>query len=117
MTVNKALYYGQKLNNPLINPNQFRCYGMMVWDNHFDPNRDLCLDKCEWNTIDIIPEGTKIGFSSHIPTEEELRNLPHTEVKYGSKWNPSTVKLGKVYIDNYINAFHSKQHTFGYNTI
>ena len=46
------------------------------------------------NTIDLTPDNTKIGFSSHVPTDEELRMLPHIEVTSGSEWNPNTVKLG-----------------------
>ena len=48
----------------------------MVWDNHFDPYGYLYIDTFEGNIIDIIPDGTKIGFNSHVPTEEELINIP-----------------------------------------
>ena len=54
------------------------------WDNPSGPNSNLCLDTCEGGAIDIITDGKKIGFSLHIPTEEELRTLPHIEVKSGS---------------------------------
>ena len=47
----------------------------------------------EWNTIDIMPGGTKIGFGLHIPMEEELRDLPNIEATYGSEWNLNTVSL------------------------
>ena len=111
MVVNEALCYGNKLNHSLINPNQLRCYVTMFWNNRFSPNRDICLEKCEGNTIDPIPDSTKIVFRSHVLMEEELRTLPHIEVTYGSEWNPNTVRLGKVSTDNNINAFHSQQHT------
>ena len=83
MVVKKAPFYCNKLDNAIINPNQLICYGTMVWDNIFDPNRGPYLDTCEWGTIYIIPEGTKIGFISHVKTEEELRNLPHIKVTSG----------------------------------
>ena len=41
MVINEALYYGKKQDHSLINPNQLRCYETMVWDNPFDPYRDL----------------------------------------------------------------------------
>ena len=78
---------------------------------------DLCLESCEGNTIDIIPDGTNIGFILHVTTEEELSTIPHIEVTYGSKWNQNTVKLGKVFKDNNSNTFHSQQHTFGYQNV
>ena len=59
----------------------------IVWNNTFDQNRDNCSETCEGNSIDLIPYGTKIGFRSHIPTESELRKLPHIGLKYGSEWN------------------------------
>ena len=39
IVINEALYYGKKLDQSLINPNQLRCYETMVWDNPFDPYR------------------------------------------------------------------------------
>ena len=51
------------------------------------------------NMIDMTPDETNTGLSSHVPTEKELRTLPHIEVTSGSEWNPNTVKLGKVSMD------------------
>ena len=75
-----------------MNPNQLRCYGTMVWDNTFNPTMHICLETCEGGTIDIILDGTIIGFSLHVPTKEELRTLPHIEVTSSSEWNLNTVK-------------------------
>ena len=80
MVINEALYYGNKKDNSLINPNQLRCYEMRVWDNPFNPYRDLCIETGIGNTIDLKSENTKIVFSSHVPKDEELRTLPHIEV-------------------------------------
>ena len=68
----------------------------MVWDNPFDPYKDLCIKTGDGNTIDMTKYGTKIIFRSHATTDEELITLPHIEVTSGSEWNPNTVKLGKV---------------------
>ena len=105
MVINKALYYGKKIDHSLINPNQLRCYETMVWDNPFDPYRELFIETGNGNTIDLTPDGTKIGFNSHVLTEEELRTLPHIEVTSGSEWNPNTVKLGKASMDQMDDAF------------
>ena len=116
MVTNEALYYGKKLDHSLINPNQLRCYKTMVWDNPFDLYRDLCIEKGDGNTIDLTPDETNIGFSSHVPTDEELRTLPHIEVIAGSKCNLNTVKLGKVSMDRNDYAFELQQNVFGYHT-
>ena len=77
MVINEALYYSKKLYHSLITKNQLRCYETMVWDNPFDPYRDLCIKTGDGNTIDLTPDGTKIGFISHVPIDEELITLPH----------------------------------------
>ena len=117
MVVNEVLYYGNKLDHSLINLNQLRCYGMMVWDNPFDENRDLCLETYEGDTCDLIPDDTNIGFSSHVLTEEDIRTVLHIKVTSGSECNPNTVKLCKVYTRNNSDEFHSQQCTFGYPTM
>ena len=77
MVINEALCYGKKLDNSLINPNKLICYETMVWDNPFDQYRYLCIKTGDGNTIDMTPDGTKIRFSSHVPTDQELTTLPH----------------------------------------
>ena len=108
MVVNEALYYRKQLNHSLINPNQLRWYGKVVWNNHFDTNRDPCLERCECNAIDLIPDITNIGFSLYIPMEGDLSTLPHINVTSGSECNPNTFRIGKVSIDNNNNAFCSQ---------
>ena len=88
----------------------------MVWDNPFDPYRGLCIKTVNGNMIYLTPDGTNIGFSSHVPTGEELRTLPHIEVTSGSEWNTNTVKLGKVSMDKNDDVFELQQHVFGYHT-
>ena len=114
--INEALYYVNKLNHSLINPNQLRCYETMVWDNPFDLCRVFCIKTGDGNTIDLTPDGTKIRFSSHVPTDKELRTLPHIEVTSGSEWNPHTVKLGKDSMDKNDDTFELQLHVFGYHT-
>ncbi|CAJ1936118.1 unnamed protein product [Cylindrotheca closterium] len=38
---NKALYYGNRLDHSLINPNQVRKFGIPLWDNPFDEVRNI----------------------------------------------------------------------------
>ena len=51
-----------------------------------------------------------------MPTDEELRTLPHIEVTSGSEWNQNTVKLGKLSMDKNDGEFELKRHVFGYHT-
>ena len=56
----------------------------MVWYNPFDSYRDLCIKTGDGNRIDLPPDGTRIGFRSHVPTDKELRTIMHIEVTSGS---------------------------------
>ena len=105
MVINKALYYSKKLYHSLISMNQLICYETMVWGNPFEPYRDLFIKVGDGNTIDLISDGTEIVFSSQMPTDEEIRTLPHIKVTSCSEWNPNTVKLGKVSMDKNDDAF------------
>ena len=109
VVINEALYYGKKLDHSIINSNQLRCYETMVWENPLDPYRDLCIKTGDGNMIDLTPNGTKIGFSSHVPTDKDLRMLPHIEVTSGSEWNPNNMKLGKMSMDKNDDAFELQQ--------
>ena len=92
--INEALYYGKKLGCSLINPNQLRSYGNIVWDNSFDSNRKLCVETDDGNYIDLILNGTNIGFDSRAPDENELQYLTNVHLTLEFQCNPKTAQLG-----------------------
>ena len=44
----------------------------MVWDKKIDLNRELCVETENGDTIDLIANGTNVGFNSRALTEHEL---------------------------------------------
>ena len=44
LVFNESLYYGERLDHSLINPNQVRSFGIPFWDNPFDSAHDLSID-------------------------------------------------------------------------
>ena len=44
LIVNEGLYYGEKLDHSLINPNRVQQYGIPLWDNPFDEERGLKIE-------------------------------------------------------------------------
>ena len=54
IVINETLYYGKKLGHSLINPNQLKSCGTMVWDNPFDSNREICVETEDVDIIDLI---------------------------------------------------------------
>ena len=93
---NESLFYGPKLNHSLINPNQIRMNGIGFWDNPFDKDKELCIDVERGPVIPLEFKGTKLTFSSRVPSNEELENCHHIQMTSPLAWNPHEVILGKV---------------------
>ena len=95
LVINEALWFGDRLENSLINPNQLRFGGAIVNDNPFDPQIPISIQTDE---VDIPLElaGTTIFFASSTPTPTELDNCPHIHLTRDSEWDPHTVRLAAV---------------------
>lgn len=70
----QVLWYGDKLNNSLINPNQLRHFGRPVCDDITDRNRTFGIDVDNEFVIPFTMEGTTISFTSRVPTRWEMEN-------------------------------------------
>ena len=105
IVINKALYYGSKMDHSLINPNQVRFHGLDFYDN---PVRDkhLYLQADEDINISLRFEGTKCLFSSRTPTQKELNECPHLHITSTNEWEPSSVDL-RSYIKYQVSRKHS----------
>jgi hypothetical protein len=93
LVFNESLYYGERLDHSLINPNQIRSYGIPLWDNPFDPNHDLSIEVHADLAISLRAYGTKVGFTTRVPTPDELRDCQHIQMTSSSPWNPSDVVM------------------------
>jgi hypothetical protein len=93
LVFHEALYYGTKLDHTLINPNQVRSYGIPFWDNPFDTTRSLSIDIHDDFHIPLRPVGTKLMFTSRVPTATELETCEHIHMTSSAPWNPSEISL------------------------
>ena len=91
LVFNEALYYGNRLDHSLINPNQVRAYGIPFWDNPYDRDRGLTIDVHDSLRIPLHPVGTKLQFRSRVPTNDELAHCEHVHMTSPTEWNPSDV--------------------------
>ena len=97
LVVHEALYYGEKLNHSLLNPNQIRHGGLGFWDNPYDENHALGIEVYDMDMdIPMTYHGTKLSFKTSTPTDHELNVLPHIVLTSESPWNPHDVKLGEM---------------------
>ena len=93
LVFNESLYYGEKLDHSLVNPNQLRSYGIPFWDNPFDPAHSLSIEVSSDLTIPLRSFGTKVAFRTRVPTSEELRTCEHIQMTSSQPWNPTDVVM------------------------
>lgn len=80
LIINEALYFGDKMRNTLLNPNQLRTNGIQVHDcpKQFDPSsRHSILIPATDLEIPLSMEGVISGFTSRIPTQAELDDFSY----------------------------------------
>ena len=71
LIIHQALYFGDRLNSTLLNPNQMRAYGTKVEDvpRQFDKNSSHSIFIPEKSmTIPLELDGVVSGFVSRKPT-------------------------------------------------
>ena len=93
--INEGLYYGNKLDHSLINPNQIRNYGIPLWDNAYDKSRngELSIELDESVKVRMRAQGTKNLFEFRAHTREELQEFPKIQLTSKKEWNPKQVEM------------------------
>ena len=64
LVVNEALYYGNKLEHSLINPDQVRACVISLWYNPFDRKRGFAIALNDELIITIQAMGTKMFYKT-----------------------------------------------------
>ena len=101
----ESLFYGKKLRNSLKNPNQVRHHGIDFWDNPFDHRQTLSIDIPGELYITLKYQGTRLSFTSRVPTRNELSTCQHIEITSPVPWELSEVRLGQVTRKSQPNVF------------
>ena len=102
LVINEGLYYGNKMDHSLINPNQVRDYGVPLWDNAYDKHRngELSIELDKSVKVRMRTQGTKILFESRAPTKEELQECTKIQLTSKKEWNPKQVKMSEVIVSS-----------------
>ena len=96
LIIHEALYFGERLDHSLINPNQIRMNGIPVCDDPCDPYRELGIEYKDDEREVLIPftcEGATVLFRSRVPTDEEMRDCPKIVLTSEATWEPSSVNM------------------------
>ena len=92
----ESLFYGDKLDHSLINPNQIRHYGIPAWDNPFDKERSFGIEVDNETFIPFSTIGTKIYFNTRTPMKEEMETCRKITMTSPEEWVPEEVELKNV---------------------
>ena len=95
LVFHESLYYGTPMKHSLINPNQFYFNGLDFCDN---PMRDenLQIEMDENLFIALNCKGTKLQFSTRVPTKVELHTCQRFDMTSDKEWNPESVNMSTM---------------------
>ena len=88
----QGLWFGNRMNKSLINPNQCRAYNVPVCDDPTDPYRPLGIE-LEDHHIPFIMQGSTAIFHSRRPTPEEMDTCEHIYMSDTEFWDPHNVQF------------------------
>ena len=73
----KGMWFGNRMEKSLINPNQCRKFGIQICDDPTDPYGKLGIEASEDLFIPMTMEGSTCGLVTHPPTDDELHECQH----------------------------------------
>ena len=90
----QGLWFGTKLTNSLISPNQCRAFGISICDDPYDPYRKLSIfDPLMDIEIPMQMSGTIVYVPTRVPMWQEIKDCPHIVMTDDREWDPSTIEL------------------------
>ncbi len=102
LILNEVLFFGNKLDHSLINPNQIRHHGIPVFDNPYnqDSDREMGMVVSDTCCIPFASEGSTIYFTSSYPTNEEMELYPHIVITSNESWDPQSLVIPGRLVSN-----------------
>jgi len=79
LVINEALWFGDRLTNSLINPNQLQYAGVTDQDNPFHKSEPIAIHHEEVTVPLLLLDGTNLFIQSATPTQSEPDNCPHID--------------------------------------
>ena len=68
----KVSWFENRMENPLINPNQCQNFGIQICNDLTDPHRKLRIEASEYIFIPMTMEGSTCGIVTHPTTDNDL---------------------------------------------
>ena len=83
----QGLWFGDRMDRSLINPNQCRSYGILLCNDPKDPQRTLGFQTNTLN-IPLFAEVKIATMSTHCPSLEELDSCQYIYLSDQEIWDP-----------------------------
>jgi hypothetical protein len=91
---NQGLWFGIRLTNSLINPNQCQAHGIALCHDPYDPHCTLgFFDPVTDTEIQMDLLGSIIYFNMWAPTWKEIQDCPRVIMLSDSEWDPMNLEL------------------------
>lgn len=92
-----GLWFGNKLRDSLINPNQCRSFGVDICDDPWDRSRGLHIRiPDEGFEIPLTYSQNVISFETRAPTEQEIETCYRVDMTSHVAWDPATIRAPKL---------------------
>ena len=108
----QGIWFGNRMDRSLINPNQCRHYGIPICDDPTDPHRNLGIQLNDNLFLLLRMKGTTCYFVSRCPLIHELESYQTFQVSDPQHWDPTenmfvcSVGRGKMRVQNpYCHSF------------
>ena len=99
----QGLWFGNRMEHSLINPNQCRAFGINICDDPTDDNRRFGMELSDDYVVPFAMRGTTCIFQSRSPSTSELETCKTFQVSDPDTWDPtadifqiSAIERGRV---------------------
>lgn len=94
----QGLWFGNRMDRTLLNPNQCRSYGVDVCDNPTDPHRPLGIQVSDDCFVPMKMFGSTCGFISRCPSDDEMDGpFRWFTLSDETHWDPTSVTFPTVH--------------------
>jgi len=85
----QGLWFGERMEHSLINPNQCRSFGIRVCDDPTDEYRTLGMELSDDYVVPFQMRGTTCNFQSRSPSMSEIETCKTFQVSDPDAWDPT----------------------------
>ena len=88
LELGKGLWFGNRMEKFLINPNKCQNVGIQICDDPTDLHRKLDIETCKYLFIPMSTDGSTCGLVTRPPNYEKLHECNHTSLSDEFEWYP-----------------------------